>query len=156
MDRQLDEYRRGDASAEDIERSWALLLHVTQVLGESSALLMSLPYATVEALEDATSEERERAMHALVTVRALAGELYGEHVSWSALMADWHARRTRNPARKAVRVVHRNRAIKPEQEPIDYATAWRASQIAAPLPAPAALLVTVREDGSVEVAAEAA
>ena len=156
MGRQLDEYRRGKATADDIERSWALMLHATQVLGESSALLTALPYDTVEALEEATSEERERVMHALDSVRELAGELHGEHLTWAALNADWHSRHTRNPARKAIRKVRGSALDKPDQGPIDHTTAWRASQIAAPLPAPAALLVTVHEDGTVEVAAEAA
>lgn len=50
-------------------RSWALLVHATQVLGESSALLMSLPYAAVDEFEEATSEERLRTMHVLDSSR---------------------------------------------------------------------------------------
>jgi hypothetical protein len=156
MRRHLAEYRAGNESAEEVERSWALLLHASQVLSESSALLSAVPYDTVEALEDAASEERERVLDVVENVRELAAELHATHGDWAARNADWDLRRTRNPVRLAVRAVRKDVVVKPKQARLDDATAWRASQLAArPLP-PAALLVSVNEDGTVGIAAEPA
>jgi hypothetical protein len=156
MKRHLSDYGAGTASAGEVEGSWALLLHATQVVGESSALLSALPYDTVAALEDATSEERERVLDLVENVRELAGELHATHRDWAARNADWDLRRTRNPVRKAVRAARKDRVVKPEQARLDDATAWRASQLAAPPRPPAALLVSVNEDGTVAIAAEPA
>ena len=154
MTRHLAEYRAGQATAEVVEGSWAMLLHATQVLGESSALLTSLPFDSVQALEDATPEERERVLHAVESVRGLAGELSVAHGHWAARNAEWRVSHTRNPARKAIRAARKTALPKPTATPLDFVTAWRVSQVAAPPQPPTALLLTVNEDGTVEMSAE--
>jgi hypothetical protein len=154
--RHLDAYRLGKSTADDVEEAWAMLLFATQVLGEAGAFLTALPYETVEALEEATCDERDRVLAAVEAVRALASELHAAHLDWSAKNAEYQFRRTRNPAKKAVRAVRKNPAIEPAVKPLDDFTAWRASQLAAPPRPPAALLITVKGDDSVEVAAEPA
>jgi hypothetical protein len=152
--RTIAEYQRGDRRGEDVEQAWALLLKATQALGECSSVLMALPHATLQELEDVSAEERERAVAAIEHVRALAGELQLAHGHWSATKADWDIRFTRNPAKRAVRQVRRTAPVKPKQQPLDYTTAWRASQLGAPPRPPDALLVTVNDDGTVGVAPE--
>ena len=156
MKRHLSDYRAGTRSADEVERSWGLLLHATQVLGETSALLSGLPYDTVASLEDATCEERERVLDVVENVRELAADLCATHRDWAARNADWDLRRTRNPVRMAVRAARKDRVVKPEQARLDDATAWRASQLAAPPQPPAALVVSVNEDGTLSIAAEPA
>jgi hypothetical protein len=156
MSRRLAKYRQGEETAARVEESWTMLLFATQVLAESSALLTELPYDTVEELEEATSEERARMVEVLAQIRALAAELHGAYLEWSRKTVEYNLRRTRNPARKAVRAVRRDQAVEPAQRAVDDITAWRASQLAMPPRPPAALLVSIHEDGSVEVAAESA
>jgi hypothetical protein len=151
MGRHLAGYRRGDLPADRVEESWAMLLHATQVLGSTSALLTELPYDTVGELEEATTEERTRILDAVEVIRGFADELHTAHLDWAAKKAEYDLRRTWNPARHAVRAVRRTRAVKPAQGPIDDITAWRASQLSAPSRLPAALLVSVRRDGAVTV-----
>ena len=64
--------------------------------------------------------------------------------------------RTHNPARNAVRAVRKTGVPKPAQLPLDDTTAWRAGQLAVPPRPPAALLMSLNDDGTVEVAAEPA
>jgi hypothetical protein len=154
MDRHLEGYLRGDVSAKAVEESWAMLLFATQVLGTTSALLTELPYDSVEDLEEATTEERARVLAAIGAIRSLAGKLHSSHLDWSAKSFEYESRRTRNPAKQAVRAVRRTQAVKPAQAPINYATAWLASQLAASPRLPAALLVSVRGDGTVTVTTE--
>jgi hypothetical protein len=154
MTRHLGEYRAGQRKAGEVENSWAMLLYATHVLAENSAVLSALTYDSVAALEDASSEERERVLHALEQVRSLAGELLEAHLNWAAENAEWQFARTRNPARKAVRAVRKTNVPRPSQKPLDYTTAWRASQLALPPQPPGALVVTVSDDGTVAVGAE--
>jgi len=150
--RHLHEYGEGARAAEEVEHSWAMLLYATQVLVEASALLTALPYDTVEGLEDAVSDERERVHHAIDGIRVLADQLHAAHLRWAADNADWHFRRTRNPVRQVARTIKGTRVPRPHQRPLDYATAWHASQLAAPPQPPAALLVSVNGDETVTVA----
>lgn len=154
MTRHLAEYRAGERSPDEVERSWAMLLYATQVLAETSAVLTALPYDAVVELEDATSEERERVMHAVECVRELAAALHEAHVEWSARNVEWHLQRTRNPARNVARAVRKTGVRKPAQLPLDDTTAWRVGQLAVPPRPPAALLMSLKDDGTVEVAAE--
>jgi hypothetical protein len=151
--RHLDAYIRGDGTADELENSWTMLLFATRVLGDASALLTTLPYETVEALEEAATEERDRTLAAVEQVRVLAAELHRAHVNWSAQTADYQLRRTANPMKKAIRAARKTQVTRPVQGPLDHITAWQASQIAAPPRSPAALLVTVSND-SVHVVAE--
>lgn len=154
--RLLDAYKHGTAQADDVEESWALLLLATQVLGEAGALLTVLPYATIQELEHVTAEERERIVPAVDEIRRLAGELHAAHLRWAAKGAEYHLRRTRNPAKQALRVVRQDLAIQPPVGPLDDFTAWRASQLAVAPPPPAAYLVTVNADDTVQLIAEPA
>src|SRR5262245_45752804 len=51
--RHLTGYGEGETSREEVERSWELLLHATRVMTAASGLLTSLPFETVEELENA-------------------------------------------------------------------------------------------------------
>jgi hypothetical protein len=154
--RTIAEYHRGKATAAEVEQVWALLVKATQTLGECSTVLTAIPYATVEELRDATAEERERALAAIAEVRPLADDLQLAHGQWASSKAEWELRFTRNPAKKATRRLKGTVPVKPQQQPLDYATVWRASQLGAPPAPPEALLVTVHEDGRVLVVAEPA
>jgi hypothetical protein len=156
MARQLDEYRRGERSHAEVEASWAMLLYATQVVAETSAALTAVPYDSVGQLEDATSEERERVLHAVDSVRELADALHDAHLHWSARHAEWRLQRTRNPARNVVRAARKTGVRKPAQQPLAPTTAWRATQLALPPQPPAALLVSVNGDATVAVVAEPA
>ena len=155
MTTQLAEYRAGhrDRTPDEVERSWSLLLNATQVLAESSAVLTMLPYESVAALETVKSEEVERVLDAIDAIRVLAADLHDSHSHWAAAYAEWIGNRSRNPARNAVRAARRTGIAQPSQKPLDFTTAWGASQLAIPPRPPAALVVSVNEDGSVEVAA---
>lgn len=154
--RRLDDYRSGGAEPRDVESAWDMLLRATHVLAECSALFVALPFGTVEELERVTAEEQERILDAVDAVRAIASELHAAHLHWSAANAEWLLARTRNPVRQAVRRARKTAVPKPQQPPLDYTTAWRASQLAVPPRPPAALLVAVNDDGTVDVAAQPA
>lgn len=154
--RLLDAYKRGEAQASEVEEAWALLLLAMQVLGEASAVVTALPYETIEELGQVTAEQRERVLPAIEEIRRLAGELHAAHLEWAAKGVEFHLRRTRNPAKKAVRAVRQDAALKPPVGPLGDFTAWRASQLAlAPAP-PASYLVTIGDDESVRVVAQQA
>ena len=152
VERRLDEYRTGTgATSAEVEQAWSMLLHATQAVGELSAVLTAVPYATVQDLQDAAAEERERVQAALDELRRLSGELHAAHVSWSAEHVEWSLSRTRNPVTIAQRKLRKRTVARPACTPLDDIVAWRMSQLAAPPTPPAALLVTLRDDGDVRV-----
>lgn len=78
--RHLTGYGEGETSREEVERSWAMLMHATRVMTAASGLLTSLPFDTVEELENAQFEERERVLDAIADLRELAYEFAAWHL----------------------------------------------------------------------------
>jgi hypothetical protein len=139
-----------------VEKSWELLVTATRVLGEASAFLTTLPFESAAALESVIAEEQSRVRQMLQRFQAVARDVALAHIDWRRAWMEWEVFGTRNPVSRRVR---RARGLPspssaPAQDMLHAQVARQAAQLARPFAPPAALLVTVRRDGSVVVAPE--
>jgi hypothetical protein len=155
--RHLTGYGEGDTSREDVERSWEMLLHATRVVTAASSLLTSLPFDTVEELENARFEERERVLDALADLQELAYEFAAWHLEFREQAFTWDTYGSRNPLVRRYRQARGlPEAHRPDQEMLTGAVARQAARLALPAPAPSALLIRTHAGGEVSVVVEPA
>jgi hypothetical protein len=155
--RHLTGYGEGVTSREDVERSWEMLLHATRVMTAASGLLTSLPFDTVEELESAQFEERERVLDAIGDLQELAYEFAAWHLEFREQAFKWDTYGSRNPlVRRYRRARGLPEAQRPEQEMLTGAVARQAAQLALAAPAPSALLIRSHATGEVSVVVEPA
>jgi hypothetical protein len=153
--RHLTGYGEGETSREDVERSWELLLHASRVMTAASGLLTSLPFATVEELENAQFEERERVLDALADLQELAYEFAAWHLEFRDQAFKWDTYGSRNPLVRRYRQARGlPEAHRPDKEMLTGAVARQAAQIALLTPAPSALLIHTHAGGEVSVVVE--
>ena len=74
-----------------------MLLHATRVMTAASGLLTSLPFDTVEDLENAQFEERERVLDAIADLQELAYEFAAWHLEFRKQAFKWDTYGSRNP-----------------------------------------------------------
>ncbi len=155
--RHLTGYGEGVTSREAVERSWEMLLHATRVMTAASGLLTSLPFDTVEELESAQFEERERVLDALADLQELAYEFAAWHLEFREQAFKWDTYGSRNPlVRRYRRARGLPEAPRPDQEMLTGAVARQAAQLALAAPAPSALLIRTHASGEVSVVVEPA
>lgn len=152
--RLLKRYADGETTADELQVAWSLFLYAARVLGDASAVLTVLPYDDVGALEATAAEEQDRAARVFLHVRERARELRVAHSHWAARQAEYGLGLPESPTELVAQTVRRRRPAKPQQKPLDPSVVWHAGQIAAPPRPPKALVVTVNDDSSVNVAAE--
>jgi hypothetical protein len=150
-------YRQGSSDIDHraVLRSWFRVLQATQVIAEAVQAVIRLAAASSEQFELVLAEQQQLLSDRLDEVRRLAGELYDAHLHWRAEKAEFDLSLTLNPAKFAARSIKRGSLRKPRQRILDEGVAWQCGQLAAPPPAPDALLLTLRSDGRVSVAVEA-
>lgn len=154
--RHLTGYGESDTSREDVERSWEMLMHATKVMTAAGGLLTSLPFDTVEDLEN-QSEERERVLDALADLQELAYEFAAWHIEFRKQAFEWETYGSRNPlVRRYRRARGLPEAHRPNKEMLTGAVARQAAQLALPAPGPSAMLIRTLADGKVSVVVEAA
>jgi hypothetical protein len=155
--RHLTGYGEGETSREDVERSWELLLHATRGMVGASGLLTSLPFATVEELENAQFEERERALDAIGDLQELAYEFAAWHLEFREQTFKWETYGSRNPLVRRYRQARGlPKADRPAKEMLTGAVARQAAELALPAAPPSALLFRTHAGGEVTVVAPAA
>ena len=150
-------YRQGSSDTDHraVLRSWFRVLRATQVIAEAIQATIRLAAATSEQFELVLAEQQELLSDRLEEVRNLAGDLYDAHLHWRVEKAEYDLSLTLNPAKFAARSIKRGSMRKPRQRILDEGIAWQCGQLAAPPPAPDALLLALRADGRVSVAVEA-
>ncbi len=162
--RLLQAYRSGDgkdqkakrATAAAVNASWSLLLRGTQALAEVSTAFAALPQTDQRAAETLRREETARITERLDDLTGLAGDVFLAHAKWQAGHTVHELNRTNNPVERVRRKLSNSELAKLEAGPgpLDGALADIAEQLSRQAAAPAAMLVDVRDDGTVLVSAD--
>ena len=134
-----------------------MLVHATRVMTAASGLLTSLPFDTVEELENAQFEERERVLDAIADLQELACEFAAWHLEFREQAFKWDTYGSRNPlVRRYRRACGLPEARRPDKEMLTGAVARQAAHLALPAPAPSAMLIHTHAGGEVSVVVEPA
>ena len=161
--RLLRTYRAGDgknqkakeSSADAVNASWSLLLRATQALAEVSTAFAALPQHDQQAAETLRLEESTRISERLDHLRDVAEDLFLAHAKWQAGHTVHQINHTNNPVERVRRKLT-NSELEAGPGPLDSDLADIANQLSHQSRAPAAMLVDVRDDGTVLVSAEGA
>jgi len=114
-------------------------------------------FDTVEELESAQFEERERVLDAIADLQELAYEFAAWHLEFREQALKWDTYCSRNPlVRRPRRARGLPEAHRPDQEMLTGAIARHAAQLALAAPAPSALLIRTHARGEVSVVVEPA
>ena len=111
-------YRTGEASVEDVELSFALLLEATFALVACADVTAALPHFERSELDAITREEEERIIGAIAELRALGDGMCDANSEWAAQWADyWHkrGRRRTDCQRVAAPAAHQEAAQTPPE-----------------------------------------
>jgi hypothetical protein len=155
--RHLTGYGEGDTTREQVERSWEILMHATRVMTAASGLLTSLPFETVEELENAQFEERERVLGVIGDLQELAYEFAAWHIEFRQQAFKWDTYGSRNPLVRHYRQARGYPAAhRPDNEMLTGAVARQAAQLALPAAPPSAILIHTHAGGEVSLVVEAA
>jgi hypothetical protein len=103
-ERQLGHYREGKTSAEEVTRTFAMLMSATRVLAQCSEALVAVPYHSLEELKAAVSEEQERLQPALPAFLGLCDGLLSASAAWQQRYFDYESFRPKNRVARALRV----------------------------------------------------
>jgi hypothetical protein len=156
--RLLPAYRDGakDDPAAAVNAAWSLLLRATQALAEVSTAFAALPQPDQRTAETLRAEETARIAARLDDLSDIAGALFLAHVRWQAGHTVHAVNRTNNPVERIRRRVTKSELakLKAGPGPLDGALADVAEHLSQQAEAPAAMLVDVRDDGTVLVSAE--
>lgn len=159
--RLLQTYRTGDgkdqkakeSSAQAVNASWSLLLRATQALAEVSTAFAALPQPDQRAAETLRREETARIAERLDDLRDVAGDLFLAHAKWQAGHTVHMVNHTNNPVERLRRKLTKSK-LEAGPGPLDTALAGIAEQLSRQAEAPTAMLVEVRDDGTVLVGAD--
>lgn len=168
--RMLADYQEGKKSAEEVERTFAMLAEATRVLAQCSDALVSIPRSTADELEAAVAEEQDRIHPAFPEFISLAQQLLSSSEQWGVKHDQYDAARPKSRVARAlhipsveVRLVEgtlRGISIpvkpsmrtkpKPQQRPLAEAEEDRLRRLVAATPElPPSVFAEVEADGSV-------
>jgi hypothetical protein len=159
-ERLLETYRAGGGdtgtdkgkAAADVNASWSLLLRATQALAEARTAFAALPQDDAAIAQALRREESERVAGCLDDLRELAEQLHSAHALWQAGRTIHELSRTRNPVELVRRKLTRSE-LEAGPGPLNAELADIADRLAQPTEPPSSMLVEVRRDGTVLIAA---
>jgi hypothetical protein len=150
-----DQKAKGE-SATAVNAAWSLLLRATQALAEVSTAFAALPQPDRRAAETLRREETARIAERLDDLTALASDLFLAHAKWQADHTVHKLNHTNNPVERVRRMLTKSELAKLDAGPgpLDSTLADIAEQLSQQAEAPTAMLVDVRDDGTVLVSAD--
>jgi hypothetical protein len=154
--RHVRDYREGARSAEEVERSLVMALHVLRVLAQCSEALLAAPYETAFGLDEALRREQDRLGPAMSSYAELFRELSKASSYWHHEQGRYRARRPRSPLKRGwnkVPLPGRFGPLKPAQLPLSLKSlgVLRAPTLVNDREVPS-LLIEVQAGGSVLLA----
>lgn len=160
--RQLDQYGTGESAPDEVQQTFAILTHATQVLMQCSEALLAIPYDDASALETAVSEEQDRLQPILPEYLKLCEGLVAASEDWRQQHEDYQARLPTNTVQRWLHLNMRiERAegevrvsvpVKPAQKPLPPAQVEKLRELTGYAEeAQVRLLAEVNADGSVLV-----
>jgi hypothetical protein len=153
-------YREGKIEPREIEESVILLMFGLWVLAECSDALTSVPYATVEELQVALSEEEDRMFPTMPATLKLCAELLELHDDREAKQLAYEARRRKNRVVRtlrlpAVRLKRNEESIvldvprKPKRQPLPHEIAEQLRRLVTTDEAPPTVVAEIDSGGQV-------